>query len=213
MLAARQRKIVKVESILEAASIEFAEKGFAGARIDEIAERSGINKAMIYYHVGDKEELHAAVVLSVLRPTLDRVREIASRPLSPPEKLRAIVGELAAHAVEHPVMPRVMMHEIAAGGAHLPDEVIRCIGGIFGSVKSVLEEGVRSGVFRGVDPLAAHFSIIASTMLYVAAAPIRVRVGRALGFPAMAERPAPETAHHLVELILHGVSREKEDLR
>ncbi|MCD6588326.1 MAG: helix-turn-helix transcriptional regulator, partial [Candidatus Fermentibacteraceae bacterium] len=49
------------KSILDAAAEEFAEKGFSGARVDEIARRAGINKAMLYYRIGDKEELYRRV--------------------------------------------------------------------------------------------------------------------------------------------------------
>ena len=58
------------DRILDAASAVFAELGFAGARVDDIAERAGVNKAMLYYHVGDKQALYSAVLLR----NFDRVR-------------------------------------------------------------------------------------------------------------------------------------------
>lgn len=50
------------ENILEIAYAEFAEKGLAGARIDEIAEKTATSKRMIYYHFGGKEGLYEAVL-------------------------------------------------------------------------------------------------------------------------------------------------------
>ena len=50
------------QQILAAAEAEFADKGLAGARVDEIAEASGINKQMIYYYYGSKEDLYLAVL-------------------------------------------------------------------------------------------------------------------------------------------------------
>ena len=50
------------DAILDAASAEFAERGFAGARVDEIAARAGVNKAMLYYRIGDKQTLYNAVL-------------------------------------------------------------------------------------------------------------------------------------------------------
>ncbi len=47
-----------LENILDAASEAFAESGYAGARVDDIAKRAGINKATIYYNVGNKKELY-----------------------------------------------------------------------------------------------------------------------------------------------------------
>ena len=56
--------------ILAAAWHEFAQKGFAGARVDAIAARSGANKRMIYHYYGDKEGLFVAV----LEAAYDRAR-------------------------------------------------------------------------------------------------------------------------------------------
>src|SRR5258708_36114596 len=50
------------ERILKAAFKEFAAKGFAGARVDGIARRAGINKRMLYHYFGDKEGLFREVV-------------------------------------------------------------------------------------------------------------------------------------------------------
>src|SRR5271170_5742626 len=50
------------ERILSAALKEFAAKGFAGARVDEIARRANINKRMLYHYFGDKEDLFKAVL-------------------------------------------------------------------------------------------------------------------------------------------------------
>ena len=50
------------EAILAAATHEFAQHGLAGARVDRIAERAGINKRMLYYYFGQKESLFLAVL-------------------------------------------------------------------------------------------------------------------------------------------------------
>jgi AcrR family transcriptional regulator len=51
-----------LEKIFQAAKKVFAEKGFSGARIDDIADKAGLNKAMIYYHYKSKEDLYKAVL-------------------------------------------------------------------------------------------------------------------------------------------------------
>ena len=64
------------DAVLAAAAKVFAEKGFGGARVDEIAARAGVNKAMLYYHVGSKEELYAAVVARVLDGVVAQLAEV-----------------------------------------------------------------------------------------------------------------------------------------
>jgi len=50
------------QAIIAAAEEEFAAKGLAGARVDTIAEQSGVNKRMLYYYFGSKENLYVAVL-------------------------------------------------------------------------------------------------------------------------------------------------------
>ncbi|MBX3538855.1 MAG: TetR/AcrR family transcriptional regulator, partial [Chelatococcus sp.] len=50
------------QSILMAATREFADKGIGGARVDAVAERAGVNKRMIYHYFGDKQRLYMAVL-------------------------------------------------------------------------------------------------------------------------------------------------------
>jgi len=56
--------------ILEAAKQEFSAHGLAGARVDRIAANAGANKRMLYYHVGNKDELY----LAVLEGAYDKIR-------------------------------------------------------------------------------------------------------------------------------------------
>ena len=57
--------------ILVAATEEFSQYGQAGARIDRIAKRAGVNKAMIYYHFHSKEKLYQ----SIIEQHLDKLRQ------------------------------------------------------------------------------------------------------------------------------------------
>ena len=58
--------------ILKAATTIFSEVGFAGARVDEIAKCAGVNKATIYYHIGDKQALYARVIRNLFGDAADR---------------------------------------------------------------------------------------------------------------------------------------------
>src|SRR5262245_60153460 len=75
--------------LLEAAEAEFSEHGLAGARVDRIAERSGVNKQRIYAYFGNKEALFAAVMAKVYA----HMSEAVPIPTSE-EGLRSYVGEV-----------------------------------------------------------------------------------------------------------------------
>ena len=56
----RRDPVATKAALLHAAVVEFAAKGLAGARIDEIAQRAGVNKQLVYHYFGSKEEIYAA---------------------------------------------------------------------------------------------------------------------------------------------------------
>ena len=71
----RRRKADRPGEIVAAALVVFAEKGFAAARLEEIAKRAGVSKGTLYLYFKDKEELFRAVVRDTVAPNIDAVRE------------------------------------------------------------------------------------------------------------------------------------------
>jgi TetR/AcrR family transcriptional regulator len=195
------------ERILDAAGQIFAESGFAGARIDDIAERAGINKAMLYYHVGDKERLYAAILTGTVERGLSSLADAASKGATPSEKLQHILDALADFGTSNPTLVPIMLREIASGGKTLPDEMLARMGGIFRIVAEVLAEGTGTGVFRKTDPLLTHVSLVGCLMFLVASRPVRERLAKSQGIPAGGQT-AREMARHVGNLFLHGLEIE-----
>src|SRR5512140_2177242 len=125
------------EAILTAAAQVFAAKGFGGARVDEIAARANVNKAMLYYHVGGKEELYAAVVARVLDGVVERLTAVLVSKASPEDRFRALVAAVSRAARDVPEFPALILREVADGGTHLPPEVLRRIAQVFGAFRAV----------------------------------------------------------------------------
>src|SRR5688500_14247831 len=136
------------QRILAAAAETFARVGFDGARIDEIAERAGVNKAMLYYHVGDKEGLYTAVLTETFDRGFVSINAATAGAKTPGEKLQAIINAIARFGSENPVFIPIMLREIATGGEHLPDAMLIRMAGIFRLVGEALREGMETGVFR-----------------------------------------------------------------
>src|SRR5438094_5710347 len=91
-----RRARVSPDRILAAAAAEFAERGFAGARVDRIARRARVNKAMLYYHFRSKQALYRTLLRRHFSLAADRFRAIAAGAESPPEKLDRVVVGLAS---------------------------------------------------------------------------------------------------------------------
>ncbi len=195
----------RVTEILDAAADVFFEQGFAGARVDEIARRANVNKAMLYYHVGDKDALFTAVLRRNLARALERVRPAVAAAGDPADKLRALIDALAENArtEEHLLL---IVRELTGGGRHLSDEILRELVQLAHETWDVLGEGAESGVFRPVHPLAAHLALVAAVMLLTISAPVRQRLRGLDLIPADAPAFPRDIGAFVSDLFLNGIA-------
>jgi AcrR family transcriptional regulator len=150
--------------ILAAATREFSEKGLSGARVDSIADRTKINKRMIYYYFGSKEGLYRAV----LERSYGHIRMSESAveldALPPDEALRSHVRHTFDYHNMHPDFVRLVMNENIHQAAHIGELAsIRTRNrAVIKTMRSILDRGIASGVFRSdIDPVELHMSISA----------------------------------------------------
>ena len=157
--------------ILEVATAEFADKGLAGARIDEIAALTRTSKRMIYYHFESKEALYLAVLEAAYR----RIRAIETGlhldDLEPEDALRKLVAFTFDYQNDNEPFIRLVMNENMHRGEYLAKSaVIQDLNvPAIDAVRRVYERGVRAKVFRrGIDPVDLHMSISALSFFNVA---------------------------------------------
>lgn len=156
----KDKKDQAIQGILDAAREVFAEVGFAGARIDEIARRAGVNKAMIYYRIGNKVTLYSEVLHRVFSGIVEGLTHNLESVNTPEEKIRIYIRTFVQTFEQHPHLPPIMMREMASGGHHLPEIVIIELGRILSILMGILDEGVRQGVFIEAKPSILHLMII-----------------------------------------------------
>jgi AcrR family transcriptional regulator len=152
------------DNILEVATREFSEKGLAGARVDEIAERTQTSKRMIYYYFKSKEGLYRAV----LERCYAKVREIDSgidlEALGPQEALRELVRVTFDYHTKHPDFVRLVMNENIHQGAHIghvPSIKTRNQT-VIAMLQRLLDRGFQAECFRkDIDPVELHMTISA----------------------------------------------------
>jgi AcrR family transcriptional regulator len=156
--------------ILDVATREFAERGYSGARVDEIAAKTATSKRMIYYYFRDKEGLYIAV----LEEAYARIRQIERglnlEGLAPADALRRLAEFTFDYQNANPDFVRIVMVENIHNGVHLTRS--ERIQGLNVSVITVLDEiyrrGVEEGVFRpGLDVLDLHMTISALSFFNV----------------------------------------------
>ncbi|MDB5419875.1 MAG: transcriptional regulator, TetR family [Phenylobacterium sp.] len=96
----RRRKAARPGEIVEAALAVFAEKGFAAARLEEIAARAGVSKGALYLYFETKEDLFRAVVEQAIAPNLEGVRAMMAAHPGPIAALLRLVPERIARLLE-----------------------------------------------------------------------------------------------------------------
>src|SRR4051794_21640257 len=159
-----RRKEARPGEIVAAALECFAERGYSGTRLDDVAARAGVTKGTLYLYFANKEELFKAVVRESFLPLLERVTgEIAGKPEDPAERIRRGVTFLAGEVLGSrlSVIPKLVIAE-AGNFPELArfyrDEVVARGRAFF---SGAIREGVRRGQFRAVDPEHAFYSLIA----------------------------------------------------
>ena len=164
-----------VEKIITAARKTFAEYGYSGTHVDEIARRAGVNKATLYYQIGDKDTLYARVIHQVLGNIAQNVARAVAEANSPEAKLKAYILFMADAVDRNPELPPIMMRELASGGLHLPRLVTEDMASVLTVLLGILEEGKEKNVFNDVVPFLVHAMIMGSIMLFKMGTPIKER--------------------------------------
>ena len=155
------------DAIFRAAALEFGESSYEAARVDGIADRAGVNKAMLYYHYGSKEALYREVLRDMFRAVSARAAAVADGPGGAAAKLDAWIAALVEEASARPWMPPIMLREVASGGARLDPDTLALMNAVYGALGRVIAQGQRDGVFRAVDPLLAHLTILPPVLIFL----------------------------------------------
>src|SRR5918996_4689282 len=202
----RRRDAAATRDALLAAGTElFAERGYDGVPVTDIAHEARVNKAMINYHFGGKRGLYLAIVTTTFSDIATGAERLAESGEPAPVLLRDLVALLAeAAARRNPHFPAMMLREAVSGGKHLDSEIIAYPLRVAEVVRRIVERGIREGAFRSVDPLLTHLSLVGSLLFFFATAPLRARMFAERRLPG---RPPDAEAYvkHIQDLITHGI--------
>ena len=192
------------DKLLDSATREFEERGFDGARVDRIARRAKANKAMIYYHFGDKRALYQAVLLRLFAPVRESIASLGASSLAPRERLRAFYAGIIRLFVGAPTLPSLMVREVLSGGEHMDRGTASALAEIVAFVRTSIEAGARAGSVRAVNPLFFHLTMIAPILFFFMGESFRQRV-----LPQIAgdlARPTPDDlARHVDDMLARSL--------
>jgi TetR/AcrR family transcriptional regulator len=150
------------EAILSAARSEFAAKGLNGARVNQIADRAGVNKQLLYYYFGSKDHLYRTALEVVYAEIRTLERSLKLDDLAPEKAMATLVGFSFDYLAQHPDFIGLLNHENARGAMHVRGSpAIRATNSpLIELIGTTLKRGVRDKVFRrGIDPVELYISV------------------------------------------------------
>lgn len=140
-LAPRRRKGAQTaERILDAAETLFAEHGYAGTALRDVATRVGLRTPSLYNHFASKESLYAAVLERGIRPVFEVLSEVVEAPAGERRNVRQVVERAMALVARHPNLPSLIQHETLAGGRRLTPMLRAWIQPVFERAQEMVEE-------------------------------------------------------------------------
>ena len=134
-------------NILTAAEEAFAEKGYYGARVDEIAGKAAVNKRMIYAHYGNKENLYIAVLDEVYRRMAEEEAAFINSHMDCAEAVNEIIAHYFRFLSSNPSFVKIVMWENLNEAVYFQKSQARFMKT---TAMALLGEKIRQGVEKGI---------------------------------------------------------------
>jgi len=199
------------DAIIDIAAAVFAEKGFDGARMDEIAKAATVNKATLYYRIGDKTAFYTAVLERIFSAKVARLETMLNTVEDAEDRVRTFARILIDG--DNPAQfSAIMLREIADGGRNLPDSIIPLMARTAAALEKTLSIGVEQGRFHPVHPFLVHMMLVGACTLYATNGPIRRRAAALApeGSSLNIELSVTDAANAIADTLLSGVRKPPE---
>ncbi len=164
--AGRPKNPLTRDEILVIAQLAFAQKGYAGASMRDIAERAGIRKSSLFHHFASKGALHEAVFQALLTDLAQLLVGLEGDWL---EQLDHLGDRVVGHLGANPHVARLLMREIVASEPALEGVPSAAIQTTVQATAGFLEEGMRQGAIARADSGHLALSIIGLHLTWFAA--------------------------------------------
>lgn len=152
-------------TILAAALDVFAENGFRGATLDQIASAAGMSKPNVIYYFSSKEEIFITLLNQTMAQWLAPLREI-NPDGDPLDEILTYVRRKLAMSRDMPRESRLFANEIVQGAPRMRDHLAGDLAVLFAQTTALFERWMEAGQIARVDPVHLIFSIWATTQHY-----------------------------------------------
>lgn len=187
-------------NILKAAEHEFAEYGYKGASINNIAQRAGLPKANIHYYFGSKQELYLKVLESILQ-TWDTPFNQFTPEDDPAEALSTYIKAKVEFAHRSPLASRIFAKEVLSGATELKVYFKKDYQQWFQGRVAVFEAWIAQGKMLPINPTHLIFLLWSTTQHY---ADFETQITAAIGKRTLTKKDFDAASQTITEIVLRG---------
>jgi AcrR family transcriptional regulator len=193
------------DALLSAAREILSENGGSQKlTLTEVAQRAGVNPAMVNYHFGSKSALISALIREAMSESLRRIGNIGPSNEAPDVKLRRRVRSVIELYQEHPYISRLLKEQVFYSDGEAREAYLQgFFPGALRATKNILDEGVASGRFREVDHVLFWATLIGICEFFFMVRPI---LQRSLRRNRRDRNDLESFADYTTEILLHGIA-------
>ncbi len=191
------------DKILASARTEFAQFGLGLARVDRIADRAGVNKAMIYYHYQSKNNLYNEVIRSYFEEATKQIRQRTEGSQTIEQHLEAIADAHIYVSAAMPEFKAILIRELASPRDEVLDQIAAALvaSELPVRIREKFEAGIRSGELRTVNGWQTMTTFLAASIGYLIMYPLFARVGQVIDH----ERFIQERKKTMIDIFMNGL--------
>jgi TetR/AcrR family transcriptional regulator len=192
--------------IAAAAEELFAERGYHGAAIRDIARKARVNGAMIHYYFGNKEGLYRAMLEGAASRVRTLLIETTGNSGPTTTRLASFVEAYAAYMLSQPNLARILYREMLTGAKHIKQVAQQYGASNYSMLKGLIADGVKCGELRSVDAELTPISLMGMVVIFQFLRPI---ISVALGKTQYDKAFVDRVAAHTIDLFLNGALEDK----
>ena len=159
------------QKILEAARLVFTQKGFEGARMQEIADKAGINKALLHYYYRSKDKLFEGVFREAFFTMVPQVMDLLKSEMPLFEKIRFFTSNYIEIFINNPFIPGFVLHELSVNPKRIVD-LLSNLGIQPALFLDQIQAEIDKGIIKPIDPRNLLTNMLAMCIFPFVARPI-----------------------------------------
>lgn len=163
----KEERASAAEGILSAAARLFAEKGYAGCSMHDIAVLAGVSKANVFHHFGNKKNLYLAVIGNAAEEFGRRLYTLIHCPGSTSKRVEHLVAAHLQHLLRRRGETHLILRELFETRSDTRSAVAPILGVNFSQIVRLMAEGQERGEFReDVDPVSAALLLVGGNVMF-----------------------------------------------